>query len=909
MLLAQFVGGFVAQQIFPILSLVVIVQGPLFGITSVMASIHPTISCFSRVQEYLELPEVQDNREIHSTLCPSEPSSKSVDIADNWIIKFDKVRIQASDESPILLEDVNITLPRGHFIPVLGPMSCGKSTFLRSIIGEQRARDGRITIRGRKNIAYCSQRPWLVNTSIRYNICDSDDLDEILYWQVVRACQLLQDFEEMDKGDMTVVGSDGVNLSVGQQMRVSLARTVYMICTGAEVLVIDDIFGSLDKVTAHAILEELFGDNGLLRERRPTTVIATQLEKSIDLADSVLVFDGERNMCHKLRTDFNVTDLKDGLRTTAFADQPMEPSESGGKSRLAGQSQITDSEMSVGQHSRASKSERGLYAFYLRSVTKRFVALWLAYMVGLAVFDSFPNGYVRIWVATAPENKLFFIGYALFAVCAAAVGLAGQRLFYLRLVPESGANLHRMLLDITLNATYDCMCVINGGSLLNRFSQDMNSIVQVLPLALYRFVFMGLSTLIEMAFVFAGASYASITLPFIAVIIYFIQLYYLRTSRQLRLLELDAKGPLFAHFTETANGLEHIRSTGQSSKRLERSLALLDRSQRAFYQLCCVQRWLLVVLDFTVAAVAVVIVSIALYVRDSTSSASIGLAFLILIEFGDTMSRTVMFWTEMEISLGSVSRLRGFFVDTPQEDTSVSAELPENWPQTGALWFQKVNSGYNSKTVLKDVSFALQGGEKVMLQGRTGSGKSSLLVTLLGFLKYSGTIVIDGKDIKTVPLQTLRRRITTIPQLPVVLPGSVRHNLTPFVKKQTEVTTRQIEEALDKVGIWATVLAKGGLDAQMETAGFSIAEQQLIAIARALLHHDFMGTKLVIIDEATASLSVASAQRVQQVLRLAFADCTVLHIGHWDSAMPEADAYLRVDGGSVDLRRPSHNQR
>ena len=202
------------------------------------------------------------------------------------------------------------------------------------------------------------------------------------------------------------------------------------------------------------------------------------------------------------------------------------------------------------------------------------------------------------------------------------------------------------------------------------------------------------STVIELGFVLAGASYATIALPFVLGIIYAIQKSYLRTSRQLRHLDLEAKTPLFVCFKETANGLPHIRTFGWSEPQLQRNLTFVDESQKPYYQMFCVQRWLVLVLDLTITGVALIIVGVALYVKNSSSPAAIGLAYLVLINFGATIAKLIQRFTEMEIALGSISRTRAFVEDTPREQEPKRFEVPDNWPDKGNVEFRNVTAKY-----------------------------------------------------------------------------------------------------------------------------------------------------------------------------------------------------------------------
>lgn len=278
-----------------------------------------------------------------------------------------------------------------------------------------------------------------------------------------------------------------------------------------------------------------------------------------------------------------------------------------------------------------------------------------------------------------------------------------------------------MILANGFSATYNFVSNVESGYLLNRyvssnvaddmltsprFSQDMSAVVQILPMAFYGFIYSTLesesqshpltaavffSILVDFGFTLAGTSYGSVALPFLLVAIYFIQRYYLQTSRQLRYLDLETATPLLVSFKETANGLEHIRSIGWSATQREKTMVALDESQQAFYQMLCIQRWLSIVLDLTVVAMTLVILAIAMYVRGSTSPAALGLSILLLISLGNTITRTVRKWTDVETSLGSIARLRSFVQDTPQEE-----ELPEDvdFEPKGAIKFENVTASY-----------------------------------------------------------------------------------------------------------------------------------------------------------------------------------------------------------------------
>lgn len=170
---------------------------------------------------------------------------------------------------------------------------------------------------------------------------------------------------------------------------------------------------------------------------------------------------------------------------------------------------------------------------------------------------------------------------------------------------------------------------------------------------------------------------------------------------------------------------------------------------------------------------------------------------------------------------------------------------------------------------------------------------------MLNFLEYSGSIIIDGIDIKKVPHQLLRERITTITQTPVVIDDSVRYNLVPW-DENNEFPDSTINQTLQQLGLEEPIKSKGGLDASLESVGLSAAHLELLCIARAILHHIQTESKIVLMDEPTASLSAASDFEVQRVMKEVFQGCTVFSIAHWDSPLQQNDLELFIDKGMLE---------
>lgn len=249
--------------------------------------------------------------------------------------------------------------------------------------------------------------------------------------------------------------------------------------------------------------------------------------------------------------------------------------------------------------------------------------------------------------------------------------------------------------------------------------------------------------ILDVSVLVSGVSYAAASIPFLIAAVYIVQTYYLRTSRQLRFIDLEAKSPLYTHFTETAAGLEHIRCFGWQDKAMSRNIELLEYSQKPFYYMYTIQRWLTLVMDMTSLALATTVVIIVLRAKGVTTPAGFGLTFLNVISLGNGMTSFIERWTDMETSLGAIARLRSFLKMTPVEKSQNDCDpVPEDWPQHGHIVMNHVSANYryveltlssgattyadggcsetDDRHVLHNVSANFQPGKKAAIIGRTG---------------------------------------------------------------------------------------------------------------------------------------------------------------------------------------------
>lgn len=232
----------------------------------------------------------------------------------------------------------------------------------------------------------------------------------------------------------------------------------------------------------------------------------------------------------------------------------------------------------------------------------------------------------------------------------------------------------------------------------------------------------------------SSTGYVAITFPFLFILSFYLQRGYLRTSRQLRLLDLEEKAPVYSQFLETLSGLATIRAFGWTASALALNHKLVDRSQRPFYLLIMVQQWLVLVLNLVTAALAILVAGVAVRLRDGVSVGLTGVSLLQLITLAETLKLLIQFWTSLETSLGAVARIKNFGEDTPDERLPGEDHRPStNWLNSGAIELVHVSASYGQDLeakALDDVSLKIESGQKIGVVGRTGRHVTSFGIFL-----------------------------------------------------------------------------------------------------------------------------------------------------------------------------------
>ncbi|XP_054876691.1 ATP-binding cassette sub-family C member 9 isoform X6 [Poeciliopsis prolifica] len=499
-------------------------------------------------------------------------------------------------------------------------------------------------------------------------------------------------------------------------------------------------------------------------------------------------------------------------------------------------------------------------------------------------------------ISPQPEQDVYYL-HVFFVLCAAGITLCLITSLSVEFLGLSAAtNLHHNLLNKIIHAPIRFFDVTPLGQILNRFSADTNIIDQHIPPTLESLT---RSTLLCLS---AIGVIASITPAFLvalvplAVAFYFIQKYFRVASKDLQDLDDSTQLPLLCHFSETAEGLTTIRAFRHEARFKQRMLELTDTNNTAYLFLSAANRWLEVRTDY-LGAVIVLTVAVASIWSGRPGGGLVGLGLTYALTITNYLNWVVRNLADLEVQMAAVKKVNSFLGTESEnyEGSMDASQVPENWPHDGEIKIHDLCVRYDPmlKPVLKHVNAYIKPGQKVGICGRTGSGKSSLSLAFFNMVDiFEGRIVIDGIDICKLPLQTLRSRLSIILQDPVLFSGSIRFNLDP----ECMCTDDRLWEALEIAQLKNMVKSlPGGLDAVVTEGGenFSVGQRQLFCLARAFVRK----SSILIMDEATASIDMATENILQKVVMTAFADRTVVTIAHRVSSILDAEQVLVFSSG------------
>uniref|UniRef100_A0A8C8HRF9 ATP-binding cassette, sub-family C (CFTR/MRP), member 2 n=1 Tax=Oncorhynchus tshawytscha TaxID=74940 RepID=A0A8C8HRF9_ONCTS len=829
---------------------------------------------------------------------------------------------------------VSLEIKPGKLVAVVGVVGSGKSSLISAMLGEMHSSKGFINVQ--------------VTHTRTDNILFGYPLEDSRFQATLEACALGPDLELLPGGDQTEIGEKGINLSGGQKQRVSLARAAY---SQADVYLLDDPLSAVDSHVGKHLFEEVVGPKGILKDK--TRILVTHGVSFLPYVDEIIVLKegcvSEVGSYQSLKdskgafSEFLDTYAKDEgkkhtgecvlfvfiikytltlsshflhqhtsshnlcvcvcvfpsvrLRKNSSLKKPKPPADDETKK---GQRLIEKETMETGQ------VKFSVYLQYLRAMGWGYSTMFfLVYFIQNVAFIG-QNLWLSDWTNDAEDyyNKTYpnWKRDTRIGVFGALGVVQGVFVFMGTLLLANGSInasriLHSRLLNNILRVPMMFFDTTPSGRVVNRFAKDIFTVDEAIPQSFRSWImcFLGvLGTLFVICL--ATPIFTAIIIP-LAVVYYFVQRFYVASSRQLRRLDSVSRSPIYSHFGETVSGLSVIRAYGHQDRFLKHNEKIIDENLKSVYLWIISNRWLAIRLEFLGNLVVFFSALLAVIARDSLDSGLVGLSISYALNVTQTLNWLVRMTSELETNIVAVERVSEYTEIENEADWVSEIRPPEKWPEAGRLRFENFKVRYRPELdlVLHGITCDIDSTEKIGIVGRTGAGKSSLTNCLFRIIEAAeGRILIDGTDIATLGLHDLRTRLTIIPQDPVLFSGTLRMNLDPFETFSDEEIWRVLELSHLKEYVGGL---QEGLTHEVSEGGenLSIGQRQLLCLARALLRK----SRILILDEATAAVDLETDSLIQKTIRREFSYCTVLTIAHRLHSILDSSRVMVLDAGKI----------
>ncbi|KAG8093912.1 hypothetical protein GUJ93_ZPchr0012g18779 [Zizania palustris] len=894
-----------ASNVFTFVATLRLVQDPIRQIPDVIGVVIQAKVAFTRVATFLDAPELTGQRRKKYQQGSTEYPIMLNSCSFSW------------DEKPSkrTLRNINLVVKPGEKVAICGEVGSGKSTLLSAVLGEVPKTEGTIQVCGK--IAYVSQNAWIQTGTVQDNILFGSLMDKQRYQETLERCSLVKDLAMLPYGDGTQIGERGVNLSGGQKQRVQLARALYQ---NADIYLLDDPFSAVDAHTASSLFNEYVME--ALSDK--TVLLVTHQVDFLPVFDSImLISDGEiiqsapyedllaycqefEDLVKAHKDTIGVSDLKSvPLHRAKEISAKGTDDIHGNRYRESVKPSPADQLIKIEER---EIGDTGLkpYILYLRQ-NKGLVYASLV-VISHIIFIS---GQIsqNSWMAANVQNpsvstlKLIVV-YIAIGVCT-MVFLLSRTISIVVLGMQTSRSLFSQLLNSLFRAPMSFFDSTPLGRILSRVSSDLSIVDLDVPFAFMFSISASLnaySNLGVLAVVTWQVLFVSVPMIILAIRL---QKYYLASAKELMRINGTTKSALANHLGESISGAITIRAFMEEDRFFAKNLELVDKNAGPYFYNFAAAEWLIQRLEIMSSAV----LSFSAFVMSVLPPGTFSPGFVgMALSYGLSLNISFVFSIQNQCTLAnqiiSVERVNQYMDIVSEAAEVIQENRPApDWPQVGRVELRDLKIKYrqDAPLVLHGITCMFEGGDKIGIVGRTGSGKTTLIGALFRLVEPSGgKIIIDSVDITTIGLHDLRSCLGIIPQDPTLFQGTVRYNLDPIGQFSDE----QIWEVLGKCQLLETVQEKEqGLDSLVVEDGsnWSMGQRQLFCLGRALLRR----CRILVLDEATASIDNATDAILQKTIRTEFIDCTVITVAHRIPTVMDCTMVLAMsDGRVVEYDKP-----
>nr|QEY08334.1 ATP-binding cassette sub-family C member 8 [Crocus sativus] len=813
------------------------------------------------------------------------------------------------------LKNINLNIKRGEKVAVVGQVGAGKTSILYAILGEIPKISGSVNVFG--TIAYVSQTSWIQSGTIRDNVLFGKPMNKVNYENAIRCCALDKDIESFSHGDLTEIGQRGLNMSGGQKQRIQLARAVY---NDADIYLLDDPFSAVDAHTASI----LFHDCVMSALENKTVILVTHQVEFLAETDKILVMENgkvtQSGTYDELLTSGTTfqqlvnahessISVVDSVEEDIKADeevrrvQPMrQHSEEEASVNSVSTVQLTEDEgMEKGNVGwkpyidYIQISEGFLLLAFIILFQSAFVILqslssyWLARAVQIPDISS--AMLVGVYASTSVLSCLFVCFRSFLS---AYLGLRASKAFF------SG------FMDSLFKAPMSFFDSTPVGRILTRASSDMSILDYDISYSL-TCVLAPYIELVAIIIIMAVVTWEvlAVAIPILIIIIY-VQNYYLASARELVRINGTTKAPVVNYASESSLGVVTIRAFAMTERFFQANLKLINIDATLFFHTIAAMEWVLLRVEalqiLTVLTSTLILVFLP---KGVISPGFSGLCLSYSLTLSSMQVIITRWYSNLENYIISVERIKQFMHIPSEPPAIIDEKRPDpSWPHRGQIDLEalKIKYRHNAPYVLKGITCTFAAGNKVGVVGRTGSGKTTLISSLFRLVDPAeGRILIDGLDICSIGLKDLRSKLSIIPQEPTLFRGTVRNNLDPLGL----YTDHEIWEAIGKCQLKGTISSlPAQLDSPVSEDGdnWSAGQRQLFCLGRVLLRKN----KILVLDEATASIDSATDAILQGIIKQEFSTCTVITIAHRVPTVTDSHMVMVLSYGKVlEYDKPS----